>query len=326
MTIHSTTLEKWLPSHADTALASVLLDLAHASAEIATLIRGGALSGALGSLGNVNVQGETQQRLDVLANDVCKRHLARNPAIAAIASEEEDHAVTFAHPGATYLVAFDPLDGSSNIDVNVTVGTIFSVLPAPAGIIDDDAFLQPGNRQVAAGYVAYGPQICLILALPGQVVQFTADPSSSEFILTHDRLAIPAGTKVISANVSNMSRWEPDLAASINARLDSGGYNMRWVGSMVADIHRILHQGGVFLYPAQSDRPQGKLRLLYECNPIGFVIENAQGSAADTLQTIPTSLHQRVGFIAGDEEAVTTLSDHSRRQKSASAVISHSCR
>lgn len=309
MTTHSTTLANWLASHAEAALASILLDLAQASTEIAALIRGGALSGALGSLDNVNVQGETQKRLDVLANDICKRHLAANTAIAAIASEEEDKAIAFAHPGAAYLVAFDPLDGSSNIDVNVTVGTIFSVLPAPATAIDDTAFLQPGHRQAAAGYVAYGPQICLVLALPGKVVQFTADPLTGEFILTHRRLAIPAGAKVISANVSNMSRWQPGLAASITERLDSGGYNMRWVGSMVADIHRILHQGGVFLYPTQSDRPQGKLRLLYECNPIGFVIENGQGSAADTLQTIPTSLHQRVGFIAGDQEAVTALSD-----------------
>jgi fructose-1,6-bisphosphatase I len=305
---HSITLAHWLASHTGTALASILLDLAQASTEIAGLIRGGALTGALGSLNNVNVQGETQKRLDVLANDICKRHLAANPAIAAIASEEEDNAIVFARPDAAYLVAFDPLDGSSNIDVNVTVGTIFSVLPAPAGAIDDAAFLQPGHRQLAAGYVAYGPQICLVLALPGQVVQFTAKPSTGEFILTHTRLTIPAGTKVISANVSNMSRWRPGLAASISERLSGGGYNMRWVGSMVADIHRILHQGGVFLYPAQSDRPQGKLRLLYECNPIGFIIENAQGSAADTLQAIPTSLHQRVGFIAGDQKSVTTLS------------------
>ncbi|MFK4808924.1 class 1 fructose-1,6-bisphosphatase [Devosia sp. ZW T5_3] len=311
MTTHSITLAHWLALHTETALASVLLDLAHASTEIAGLVRGGALTGALGSLDNVNVQGETQKRLDVLANDICKRHLAANPAIAAIASEEEDNAIVFARPDAAYLVAFDPLDGSSNIDVNVTVGTIFSILPAPATTIDDTAFLQSGHRQVAAGYVVYGPQICLLLALPGQVVQFTADPASGEFLLTHDRLSIPAGARVISANVSNQSRWPPDLAATIQQWLDSGDYNMRWVGSMVADIHRILHQGGVFLYPTQSDRPQGKLRLLYECNPIGFIIENAQGSAADTLQTTPTSLHQRVGFIAGDQEAVTTLSDHS---------------
>lgn len=307
MTTHSITLAHWLASHTETALASVLLDLAQASAEIASLIRGGALTGALGSLDNINVQGETQKRLDVLANDICKRHLAANPAIAAIASEEEDHAIPFARPGAAYLVAFDPLDGSSNIDVNVTVGTIFSVLPAPSTAIDDTAFLQPGHRQVAAGYVAYGPQICLVLALPGQVVQFTADPASGEFLLTHDRLSIPAGTKVISANVSNQSRWSPDLAAAVQQRLDSGGYNMRWVGSMVADIHRVLHQGGIFLYPTQSDRPAGKLRLLYECNPMGFIVENAGGSAANTLQIVPNSLHQRIGFITGDEKAVGTL-------------------
>jgi len=299
MSIHSTDLAGWLASSTDDALASVILDMAEAGAEIARLIRGGALTGALGSVDNINVQGETQKRLDVLANDICRSKLAANAAVAAIASEEEAHAVAFAHPRAAYLVAFDPLDGSSNVDVNVTVGTIFSILPAPAGAADHVAFLQPGHRQVAAGYIAYGPQVCLVLALPGRVVQFTADPGG-EFILTHDRLTIPAGNPVISANVSNQARWSPELAGKVRHLLDEGGYNLRWVGSMVADIHRILHQGGVFLYPAQSDRPEGKLRLLYECNPIGFIVENAGGGAADTLQIVPNTLHQRIGFIAGE--------------------------
>ena len=306
MTIHSPDLACWLASNTDDALAAVILDMAKAGAEIARLIRGGTLTGAFGSLDSINVQGETQKRLDVLANDICKRRLAANADVAAIASEEEEHAISFAHPHAAYLVAFDPLDGSSNIDVNVTVGTIFSILPAPACAANDVAFLQPGHRQVAAGYLAYGPQTCLVLALPGRAVQFTADPSGA-FILTHDRLAIPAGNRVISANLSNQSRWSPGLASKVRHLLDEGGYNLRWVGSMVADIHRILHQGGVFLYPTQSDRPEGKLRLLYECNPIGFIVENAGGGAAETLQIVPTALHQRVGFVAGDTGMIACL-------------------
>ena len=307
MTQYSLSLNAWLDTHAAAELAGVILDLAGAGTVIARLIRGGALTGALGTLDAVNVQGETQKRLDVLANDICKAQLAANTAVAAIASEEEDHAVSFDHPDARYLVAFDPLDGSSNIDVNVTVGTIFSILPSASPRSGDNAFLQPGTRQLAAGYIAYGPQIVLVLALGKTVVQFTANPSNSVFMLTHERLHIPAGNKTISANISNMSRWSPGLATAVSQRLDSGDYKMRWVGSMVADIHRILHQGGTFLYPAQSDRPEGKLRLLYECNPIALIMEYAGGTAGDTLQLVPQNLHQRVGYIAGDTSEFTSL-------------------
>jgi fructose-1,6-bisphosphatase I len=307
MTQYSVTLGAWLDIHAEPDLARVILDLAIAGTAIATLIRGGALTGALGTLEAVNVQGETQKRLDVLANDICKAQLAANPAVAAIASEEEDHAVTFSHPAARYLVAFDPLDGSSNVDVNVTVGTIFSILPASHPVPGDQAFLQPGDRQLAAGYIAYGPQVVLVLAIDGLAVQFTADSQTGQFILTHERLQIPSGTKTISANVSNMSRWAPSLAAAVSLCLRSGDYNMRWVGSMVADIHRILHQGGTFLYPAQADRPSGKLRLLYECNPIALIIKNADGSSIDTMNILPDKLHQRVGFIAGDQAQVDSF-------------------
>lgn len=307
MTQYSVTLDAWLEARAEADLASVILDMARAATAISSLIRGGALTGALGTLDAVNVQGETQKQLDVLANDICKAQLAANTAVAAIASEEEDHAVSFDHAGARYLVAFDPLDGSSNIDVNVTVGTIFSILPAASPRSGDDAFLQPGTRQLSAGYIAYGPQIVLVLALGKTAVQFTADPASSAFVLTHERLHIPAGNKTISANLSNMSRWSPGLATAVSQRLDGGGYNMRWVGSMVADIHRILHQGGTFLYPAQSDRPDGKLRLVYECNPIALIVENAAGAAGDTLHLVPQHLHQRVGFLAGDNNECASL-------------------
>lgn len=300
-------LGEWLHLHADDALASVIMDLATASNEITALIRGGALSGSLGALEATNVQGETQKQLDVLANDICKQHLSRNSNVRAIASEEEDHAADVGDESANYLVAFDPLDGSSNIDVNVTVGTIFSVLPAPAGEAGDAAFLQPGHQQLAAGYFAYGPQVILVLALAGQVAQFSADPATGLYILTHKRLTLPAGKRSIAANVSNLSRWTPQLAESVNALLNSGTFNMRWTGSMVADIHRILHHGGVFLYPGQSDRPNGKLRVLYECNPMAFIIGEAGGASSDMLRIQPTGLHQRIGFIAGNKALVQSL-------------------
>lgn len=307
MTKYSVTLHTWLGAQTDPGLVSVISTIAQAGMEIAALVRGGALSGALGTLDAVNVQGETQKRLDVLANDICKAHLAANVAVAAIASEEEDHAIEFAHAGARYLVAFDPLDGSSNIDVNITVGTIFSILPASPSRSGDDAFLQAGKNQLAAGYIAYGPQVVLVLALAGRTVQFTADSHSGQFVLTHENLHIPSGTRTISANVSNMARWAPDVIALVSRSFDSGDYNMRWAGSMVADIHRILHQGGAFLYPPQSDRLDGKLRLLYECSPIALIVENAGGAAGDTLQLIPQHLHQRVGFMAGDRNEVMAL-------------------
>jgi fructose-1,6-bisphosphatase I len=300
-------LSEWLRHHAVASLASVITDLAIASNEIATLIRGGALSGSLGALEATNVQGETQKQLDVLANDICKQHLRRNSHVRAIASEEEDHAVDVGNENADYLVAFDPLDGSSNIDVNVTVGTIFSVLPAPAGEAGDAAFLQPGHRQLAAGYFAYGPQVTLVLALAEEVAQFSADPSTGLYFLTHKRLSLPPGTRSIAANVSNLSRWAPQLAERVSQLLNSGTYNMRWTGSMVADIHRILHQGGVFLYPGQSDRANGKLRLLYECNPIALILENAGGDSGETLKIQPTGLHQRIGFVSGDKDLVHSL-------------------
>lgn len=305
MTMTQLSLGDWLGRHADDTLASVILDLAKASHQIAILIRGGALAGTLGTLDATNIQGETQKQLDVLANEICKRHLSANPHVGALASEEEDQALGMAHPDPLYIVAFDPLDGSSNVDVNVTVGTIFSVLPFP-GHADDTAFLQPGHRQVAAGYIAYGPQVTLVLALPGQVAQFTADPSGS-YLLTHERLTLPGGTRSIAANVSNLSRWTPQLAERVSAMLNGGTFNMRWTGSMVADIHRVLHHGGVFLYPGQSDRPNGKLRLLYECNPMAFIIENAAGDGGGTLQVQPIELHQRIGFLAGDKDLVRSL-------------------
>ncbi|RUT28565.1 fructose-1,6-bisphosphatase [Arsenicitalea aurantiaca] len=304
-------LGDWLAKDSEARLASVILDVASACVEISRLVRGGALSGALGEAGAVNVQGETQKKLDVLSNEICKARLGANAAIAAIASEEEDHAVGFERPDAPFLVAFDPLDGSSNIDVNVTIGTIFSVLPHRGGEAGDDAFLQPGRNQLASGYVSYGPQTCLMLALGGKTLQFTLDPATETFILTHERIVMPGGTPMIGANLSNLARWATPISEAARACLDGGTHNQRWVGSMVADIHRMLHQGGVFLYPGQVDKPNGKLRLLYECNPIALLVANAGGAsffgARRVLEIEPETLHQRIGFASGDPELLTLL-------------------
>ncbi|MGV3652353.1 MAG: class 1 fructose-bisphosphatase [Devosia sp.] len=311
MTALGTPLDAWLAEIADADLASVIADIAAASLEISALVRGGELSGPLGEAGASNVQGETQKKLDVLSNDLLRDGLSRNPRIAAIASEEEDHSAWFGHAEGRYLVAFDPLDGSSNIDVNVTIGTIFSVLPRGEGPEGDEAFLQPGTAQHCAGYFGYGPQTVLVLALNGRVVQFTLSPTDNRLLLTHENIRLPAGTRMIGANISNMHRWEPALGATIATMMKDGGYNQRWVGSMIADVHRILHQGGLFLYPFDTRQPKGKLRVLYECSPMSAIIECAGGKAISgtgrILDLQPTALHQRTGLICGDAAMVEAL-------------------
>ena len=311
MTAIGTPLHAWLAEIADADLASVIADIAAASLEISALVRGGELSGPLGEAGASNVQGETQKKLDVLSNDLLRDGLSRNPRIAAIASEEEDHSAWFGHADGRYLVAFDPLDGSSNIDVNVTIGTIFSVLPRGDGPEGDDAFLQPGTAQLCAGYFGYGPQTVLVLALKGRVAQFTLSSTDNRLLLTHPDMRMPTGTRMIGGNISNMRRWDPALGDTVATMMAEGGYNQRWVGSMIADIHRILHQGGVFLYPTDARQPKGKLRVLYECSPMAAIVESAGGKAVSgtgrILDLQPEGLHQRTGLICGDGAIVDAL-------------------
>lgn len=304
-------------------LNSLLLDVALACKAISKRIASGALTGIIGSAGATNVQGEQQQKLDVLANDIFVRTSEWGGQLAGMASEElEDHyTIPAQYPLGKYLLVFDPLDGSSNIDVNVSVGSIFSILRArvPGTNAAPEDFLQRGTEQVAAGYAIYGPATVLVLTVGTGVHGFTLDPDLGEFFLTHHDIRLPASTAEFAVNSSNRRFWEPAVQRYIDECLagDSGprrkDFNMRWVASLVAEAHRILTRGGVFLYPRDSKDPSkaGRLRLLYEANPIAMLIEQAGGMATTgrerVLDVQPTDLHQRIGLIFGCQEEVERI-------------------
>ena len=283
----------------------------------------GALGDVLGSAGTGNVQGEVQKKLDVIANDVLIHANEWGGHLAAMASEEMDTVfpVSEHYPRGEYLLLFDPLDGSSNIDVDVTIGTIFSVLQLPGNVgeVSEAQFLQAGARQVAAGYCVYGPQTQLVLTVGHGVAVFTLDREQGSFVLTQDDLKIPASTSEFSINMSNLRHWAPPVKRYIDECLQGKDgprgrdFNMRWVGSMVADVHRILMRGGVFLYPWDQREPNkpGKLRLLYEANPMSLLVEQAGGAATNGKQRIldiaPSSLHERCSVMLGSREEVELL-------------------
>jgi fructose-1,6-bisphosphatase I len=294
--------------------------VARACKRIAISVNKGALGDVLGSAGTDNVQGEVQKKLDVISNEVLIEANEWGGHLAAMASEEMDsiHVVPNRYPQGEYLLLFDPLDGSSNIDVNVSIGTIFSVLRKVGhsrGVSEED-FLQPGKHQAAAGYCVYGPQTTLVLTVGDGVAMFTLDREQGSFVLTQESVQIPADTKEFAINMSNQRHWAPPVTRYINECLAGKegprekDFNMRWVASMVADVHRILCRGGVFLYPwdkREPDKP-GKLRLMYEANPMAFLIEQAGGLAVNGTQRImdiqPTKLHQRVSVVLGSRNEV----------------------
>ncbi|MDR2165046.1 MAG: class 1 fructose-bisphosphatase [Zoogloeaceae bacterium] len=304
--------EKPLPD----ALRGVLESIAGACVSIAILIGKGGLAGVLGEAGRENVQGEAQKKLDVLSNDIMLAANAWGGRVAAMASEEMDWPRPVA-PRGDYLLLFDPLDGSSNIDVNVSVGTIFSVLPAPrdadwsSDAAAEKAFLQPGTRQVAAGYAIYGPSTLLALTVGDGVAIFTLDRETDTFVLTRDRVRIPEETREFAINLSNQRHWDAPVRRYVAELLQgetgprAKDFNMRWVASMVADVHRILTRGGIFLYPvdARNREKGGRLRLMYEANPMAMLIEQAGGAATTgyecILEVMPQRLHQRVSVILG---------------------------
>ena len=314
------TLKSYLKTEAagDPTLAALISAVAAACVDISRLVSRGALAGVLGSAGAENVQGEVQKKLDVIANDRLIAAADRSGAAAAIASEEEDDILAFPNGAARgrLLLLFDPLDGSSNIDVNVSIGTIFSILPAPAGDVTSADFLQSGRHQVAAGYALYGPQTTLVLTIKAGVATFTLDPETGEWRQTADSVSIPRETKEFAINMSNRRHWAEPVRAYIDECLAGRegprgkDFNMRWIASMVADVHRILTRGGVFLYPWDKREPDraGKLRLMYEANPLGLVVERAGGAATDARGAIldiePTALHQRVSVVLGSAEEV----------------------
>ena len=297
---------------------------------IAIAIGKGSLGGVLGEAGSDNVQGEAQKKLDVLSNEIFLEANEWGGHLAAMASEEMDlpHTIPHRYPQCEYLLTFDPLDGSSNIDVNVSIGTIFSVLKCPEGAdlstpeAAEAAFLQPGTAQVAAGYAVYGPTTLLVLTVGAGVVVFTLDREQGQFILTQENLQIPADTQEFAINMANQRFWEAPVQRYIG-EMQQGktgplgkDYNMRWVASMVADVHRIMTRGGIFMYPLDSKMQDkgGKLRLMYEANPMALLIEQAGGRATTGRERIleikPGKLHQRVPVILGSKNEVDRITTY----------------
>ena len=312
---------------------ALLLDVAMACKAIAKSVAYGELAGMLGKHDeqglSVNVQGETQQKLDVLSNELFLRMNERNGHLAGMVSEEmtEPYPIADPLPRGKYLLVFDPLDGSSNIDVNVSVGSIFSILRAPDEVLDGrpltaQHFLQPGTRQIAAGYALYGPSTMLVLSVGNGVHGFTLDPILGEFTLTHRYLKVPTETQEFAINASNARFWEAPVKRYVDECLAGKtgprgkDFNMRWIASLVAEAHRILMRGGVFMYPRDTKDPSkpGRLRLLYEANPIGFLMEQAGGRASTghrpMLEVQPDSLHQRIGLVFGSKSEVERIEQY----------------
>ncbi len=289
--------------------------------DIAYKLGQGELAGILGATEDENVQGETQKMLDVISNDLLKDILLANPAVKGVGSEEEDYTIA-GHNDGKYLVTFDPLDGSSNIDVNLSVGTIFSILEAPQDERTGDqqeVFLQEGRKQVAAGYVLYGPSTLLVMTTGNGVNIFTLDQNIGEFVLTKSGVQIPEDTAEFAINMSNQRFWEPEMKQYIDDCLkgEEGPlgkrYNMRWVASMVAEVHRILIRGGIFMYPYDNRDPSkaGKLRLMYEGNPMSMIVEQAGGASStgrmDIMDVKPEGIHDRVPVVLGSKNEVAKV-------------------
>jgi len=300
--------------------------VARSCKSISLSVTKGALGDILGATESENIQGEVQKKLDIIANEVLIEANEWGGHLAAMASEEMDsiHVIPNRYPQGEYLLLFDPLGGSSNIDVNVSIGTIFSVLKKPTNspAVSESDFLQAGNQQVAAGYCVYGPQTTLVLTVGNGVAMFTLDREQGSFVLTHEHVTVPADTQEFAINMSNMRHWDTPVKRYVDECLAGTegprgkNFNMRWIASMVADVHRILTRGGVFMYPWDKREPNkpGKLRLMYEANPMSWLIEQAGGAATDGKQRIldikPTALHQRVSVILGSKNEVDQVTGY----------------
>jgi fructose-1,6-bisphosphatase I len=300
--------------------------VARASKSISQAVNKGDLGEVMGSASTENVQGEIQKKLDIIANEVLIEANEWGGHLAAMASEEMEgiYVVPNRYPQGEYLLLFDPLDGSSNIDVNVSIGTIFSVLKKPEGSrgVTEEDFFQQGSKQVAAGYCVFGPQTTLVLTVGDGVAMFTLDREQGSFVLTKEHVEIPADTKEFAINMSNMRHWDAPVKRYVDECLAGKegprgkDFNMRWVASMVADVHRILTRGGVFLYPWDKREPEkpGKLRLMYEANPMSWLIEQAGGAATNGRERIldiqPTKLHERVSVVLGSKNEVELITSY----------------
>lgn len=322
-------LSQFLRRHdTDEQLMDLIATLMVACKEIALQLREGALAGVLGTTDATNVQGETQKKLDVISNEILKTVLLNHSLVAGVASEEESESVP-GNPDGRFLVVFDPLDGSSNIDINVSVGTIFSILEAPKGedYSTEHPYLQNGRKQIAAGYVLYGPSAVLVLTTGKGVNMFTLS-HTGDFLLTRENVMIPEETREFAINMSNHRFWEPamrhyvdDLLLGADGPRDKN-FNMRWVAAMVAEVHRVLTRGGIFTYPWDSRSPKkpGKLRLMYEGNPMSMLIEQAGGLAtncySDILDVQPDDIHERVSVALGSRKEVDVLMEYHARADS----------
>ncbi len=307
-------------STASGEFTSLLNDIVTACKVISNEVNRGNLIGILGAAESENIQGETQKELDIITNDIFTQTNEWSGNLAAMASEEMDdiYPIPRQYPKGKYLLVFDPLDGSSNIDVNISVGTIFSIMRCPEGVENPTAedFLQPGTEQVCGGYALYGPSTMLVLTTGNGVNGFTLDQNIGEFILTNPNMTIPEDTREFAINASNMRFWEKPVQRYVEECLAGAegprgeNFNMRWVASMVAEVHRILIRGGIFMYPKDSKDPSkaGKLRLLYEANPMSMIVEQAGGVCSTGRERImevkPDGLHQRVPVILGSKNEV----------------------
>ena len=308
-------------------LGALLIDVAAAVKTISAMVAKGALAGNLGALDTTNVQGEVQKKLDVLTNEAILHHCEWGGQLAGMASEEMDgpYRIPEHYPRGRYLLVFDPLDGSSNSDVNVSVGTIFSIFArSTAGDAELGDYLRPGSEQLAAGYAIYGPSTMMVLTLGAGTHAFTLDRESGNFILTHSDIRIPEDTREFAINTSNARFWEPPVQRYVSeckagkTGVRGADFNMRWIASMVAEVHRILMRGGIFMYPKDSKDPPmpGRLRLLYEANPMAMLVEQAGGAASTgrgrILDVAPASLHQRVPVILGSKNEVERVERYHR--------------
>lgn len=302
-------------------LAQVIETIGNTCKDIDQLLQKGALAGVLGSAQHENVQGEEQKKLDVISNDYLINALKVHPHVGGLASEELDE-FTPAQENGKYLVLFDPLDGSSNIDINMCVGTIFSILPVKNAVTKAEDFMQAGTNQAAAGYVLYGPSTMMALTVGAGVVFFTFDPESKEFLMTSENIQVAADTKEYAINASNQRHWEAPVKRYIDELLAGKtgprekDFNMRWVACMVGDIHRILCRSGIFMYPYDTKDPKkaGRLRLMYEANPMSMLMEQAGGASTTgrvrILDIQPTELHQRVPVVIGSKNEVDLVTGY----------------
>jgi fructose-1,6-bisphosphatase I len=311
--------------HAD-GLTSILSNIEQAVKKIAIAIDEGAIAGNMGSLTSENVQGEVQKTLDVITNDIFVETVQASGYVAGMVSEEVIDPIKTKASKGKYLLCFDPLDGSSNVNVNISVGTIFSVLKAPNSQSEINDFLQAGTAQICAGYALYGTSTMLVFTAGNGVNGFTLDKKVNQFVLTHPNMQIPQNSTEFAINMSNYRFWQEPVQRYIDECLQGTegdrdkDFNMRWVASMVAEVHRILVRGGIFMYPSDAKNKSGKLRLMYEANPMSFIVEQAGGGATTGVQRVlevnPTGIHQRVPIMLGSKNEIDRIASyHSDKKK-----------